>query len=279
MIRRIVVGIDGSEYSKSAIKIACTRAKLTGATVVGVGVIDLPGIERAGAGAGPGASYYAHKAEEAKIKDAKEKMAGFIAEFQQVCEALKIKYEVRSPEGVPFEEIVDEANFADLIYIGAKTFFHFETTTEPGETVMRILKYASCPVMAVPEKIEFPENVVVALDSSKESARGLREFVDMYEDKDIFGHINFYLVSAGDEKESGELHAKAAKYLKDHGLTATSVIRAGNPSHIILEEAKKHLPCAIVLGAYGKKGISRLFYGSTAKKVVEDGTIPVLVTH
>lgn len=255
------------------------RAKMTGATIVGVGVIDLPGIERSEAGAAAGASYYAHKAEEAKIKDAKKKMAGFISEFRSICEEHQVNYEVCSHEGVPFEEIIKEANFADLIYIGIKTFFHFETTSEPGETVTRILKYASCPVAAIPQNIEFPKNVVVALDNSKEAARGLREFVDLYEDRDIFGHMNFFLVSAGDKKEHADLHSKALKYLSNHGIAAESIINAGKPSQVILDEAKKRMPSAVVLGAYGNKGISRLFYGSTAKKVVEDGTVPVIVTH
>ncbi len=279
MVRRIVVGIDGSNYSKTAIDIACQRAHLTGAAVVGVGVIDLPGISKQEAGAAAGASYYAHKAEETKIKDAKQKMSGFIADFRSVCDKYKVNYEVHSTEGVPFEEIIKVANFADLIYIGIKTFFHFETTSKPGETVMRILKYASCPVAAIPENIEFPQHVIVALDHSKESARGLREFVDLYEDKDIFSDIDFYLVSAGTEQEFSPLHASALHYLKTHGLDAVSIIKDGKPSQVIISEAKKRMPSMVVLGAYGQQGISRLFYGSTAKKVVEDGNIPVIVTH
>ena len=279
MVRRIVVGIDGSNYSKTAIKLACQRAKMTGATVVGVGVIDLPGISKQEIGAAPGASYYAHKAEETMIEDCRTKMATFISNFKSMCNTYGINYEVRSHEGVPFEEIVKEANFADLIYIGIKTFFHFETTSKPGETVMRILKHASCPVAAIPENIEFPQNVIIALDHSKESARGLREFVDLYEDKDIFTDIEFYLVSAGSKEEFSALHDSALHYLKAHSLDATSIIRAGKPSHVILDQAKKRMPSAIVLGAYGQQGISRFFYGSTARKVVEDGSVPVIVTH
>ncbi len=279
MVKRVVVGIDGSKYSRTAIKIACTRAKMTGATIVGVGVIDLPGISRQEAGAAAGASYYAHKAEEAKIKDARSKMADFVDEFTRICISYGVDFEVKSHEGVPFEEIITEANFADLIYIGVKTFFHFETTSKPGETVMRLLQHATCPVVAVPEEIEFPSNVIVALDHSKEAARGLREFVDLYEDKDIFTDMNFFLVSAGKKSELADLHGAAINYMHTHGLEAESIIRVGKPSKIILEEAKKRMPSAIILGAYGKTGITRLFYGSTAKKVVEDGTVPVVVTH
>jgi len=279
MIRRIIVGIDGSDYSRTAITIACLRAKMTGATIVGVGVIDLPGISRQEAGAGVGASHFARKAEKTKIKDAREKMAGFISDFIADCEDHDAKYEVSSHEGVPFEEIVKEANFADLIYIGTKTFFHFETSSKPGETAMRILKYATCPVVAVPKDISFPSSVIVALDESKAAARGLREFVDLYEDKDIFSDLDFYLVSAGDPDELAPLHKDALTYLANHGLTAESIIRPGKPSQVILEEAKKRMPSAIVLGAYGDKGISQFFYGSTAKKIVEDDSVPVLVTH
>ncbi|MFH1851557.1 MAG: universal stress protein [Candidatus Neomarinimicrobiota bacterium] len=279
MVKRIVVAIDGSNYAKTALNLACTRAKKTGALICGVGVVDIPGITRQEAGAPAGASYYAHRAEETKIKDACTKMAGFIADFKAFCEKSGVNYEIRSHEGVPFEEIIKEANFADLIYVGVKTFFHFETNSKPGETVMRLLKYASCPVVAVPEQAEFPKNVIVALDGSRAAARGLREFVDLYEDRDIFTDINFFLVSAGTREEMLPLHEGAHHYLQAHGLTATSIIREGKPHEVILEEAKRRIPSAVVLGAYGQKGISRLFYGSTARKIVEDGSVTVLVTH
>lgn len=279
MVKRVVVGIDGSEYSQTAIRLACIRASKTGVVVVGVGVIDLPGISRQEMGAGAGASYYAHKAEQTKIADAKKKMAGFIAEFKELCKSYEIEYEIRSHEGVPFEEIIAEANFADLIYIGNQTFFHFGTNSKPGETALRISQYASCPVAAIPKDIEFPRNVLVALDGSKASARGLREFVDLYEDKDIFSNMRFYLISTGNRKKMATIHEAAMNYLRIHGLTADSIIRDGKPSAVILEEAHKLEPSMIVLGAYGNKGISRIFHGSTAKKIIEDGSVPVLITH
>ena len=48
MSKRIVVGLDPSEYSHTALKVACARAKIYDGTVVGVGIIDPVDDVRAG---------------------------------------------------------------------------------------------------------------------------------------------------------------------------------------------------------------------------------------
>ncbi|MCH8011048.1 MAG: universal stress protein [Candidatus Marinimicrobia bacterium] len=61
MIKKVIVGLDESNDTKSAISVACRLAKDSDCVVVGVGVVDLPGIESIERGATPGALYFAEE--------------------------------------------------------------------------------------------------------------------------------------------------------------------------------------------------------------------------
>ncbi|MDY0000288.1 MAG: universal stress protein, partial [Polyangia bacterium] len=178
MSRRIVVGLDPSEYSKMAVNLACDRAKEHGGTVVGVGVVDLPGIEKASHGAGVGASHFAKKAREKHITAAGEDVEALISSFQKTCQAAGVAFETELKSGSPTEEIADAGRSADLIIIGTRTFFHFETDQAPGETLQELLKEQVCPILVVPKELDLPlKKVIFPYDSSAKAARSMRDFV------------------------------------------------------------------------------------------------------
>lgn len=78
----------------------------------------------------------------------------------------------------------------------------------------------------------------------------------------------------------------AAKKLLDEALAKAkaryprteSKIIAGEPWEKILEAAKESGADLIVMGTHGRHGVSRVFLGSVAEKVVRHSPIPVLTT-
>ena len=69
-----------------------------------------------------------------------------------------------------------EAQCYDLILLGRKTFFRFETQTNPDETLHELIKLSPRPVVAVPDVSHCGEAVVVAYDGSLQAARCYRRF-------------------------------------------------------------------------------------------------------
>jgi nucleotide-binding universal stress UspA family protein len=61
------------------------------------------------------------------------------------------------------------------------------------------------------------------------------------------------------------------RYPRIEGLLATN-----DPAQAILEIAKKHGSDLIVMGTHGRRGLSRLFLGSVAAKIVRMSPVPVL---
>ena len=84
-----------------------------------------------------------------------------------------------------------------------------------------------------------------------------------------FGVIKDALQAFSDE-------AMAANHDQDF-LTEDILIEDGPPAETIVKTAKKQNCDLIVMGTHGQGGITELLVGSTAKKVVKQSSIPVLV--
>ena len=282
MLKRIVVGLDGSPYSKSAVNYACNLAKNYGATVVGIGVVDLPEIEKhIGPGGPPGSGIYAKRLKDSKVQDALGKVKGFLDEFEKACKEKGVSCERYSEEGEPFEAIMEEGKTADLIVVGIRTYYHFETSSEPGDTLKRLLEKPVCPVLAVTDEMVMPENVVIAFDGGYTSARAMRSFVHLSRELSFASEVTLLRVSEDAEKQEvceAEM-AKAKRYLEAHGVSVDAVCKSGRPSQVILETAKELRPSMVVMGAFGKGTIAKLLFGSTANEIIEDASLPLFVYH
>ncbi len=84
-----------------------------------------------------------------------------------------------------------------------------------------------------------------------------------------FGAIKEVLQAFSDE-------AKAANQNQDF-LTQDILVEDGPPAETIVKTAKKQDCDLIVMGTHGQGGITELLVGSTAKKVIKQSSIPVLV--
>ncbi len=282
MLKRIVVGLDGSPYSDSAVSFACSLAQKYNSTVIGVGVVDLPDIEKhIGPGGPPGSGIYAKRLKETKVHDALEKVKGFLKSFEEQCSSFGVKSEVYSEEGVPFEAILEEGKTADLIVVGIRTYYHFETSSEPGDTLKRLMEKPVCPVLAVTDEMTMPQNVVIAFDGGYTSARAMRSFVHLSRELAFASKVTLLRIT--EEKERDEICAaelsRAQRYLESHGIEVKVVCKKGRPSEVILETAKNLAPSMVVMGSFGKRTIKKFLFGSTANEIIEDASLPLFVYH
>jgi nucleotide-binding universal stress UspA family protein len=61
------------------------------------------------------------------------------------------------------------------------------------------------------------------------------------------------------------------------GVGADIVTRAGDPVHVILEEAHRRRAQAIVVGSHGRTGLGKRLLGSVAEGVLRRSDVPVMV--
>ncbi len=89
----------------------------------------------------------------------------------------------------------------------------------------------------------------------------------------------------GGHSLADQLEAEAKTYLKEVGTrlqdqietTQMGVVLGWPPAQTILDEAQLHGADLIALATQGRQGLSRLFLGSVADKVVRGATVPVLL--
>jgi len=277
MSKRIVVGLDPSDYSKMAVTLACIRASSFDGTVIGVGIIDKPGIQAACHGAGVGAGHYAKRSREHHIKEAEEKVTALLEEFRGTCADHEVGCEPVLRQGSPAEILAEEALTADLVIIGTRTFFHFETQTSHGDTLSDLLRCQACPVMVVPKALEMPiKRVIIPYDGTRKASRSMRSFVSLTHSLPVSLDL---LLLAVDEKVETKLAdlEKPAKYLRAYGYEVETKVVPGDAREIIRDVAKVNMPTVVVLGASEKSSVRVLLFGSVTQSLLDDGTIPLYV--
>jgi nucleotide-binding universal stress UspA family protein len=144
--------------------------------------------------------------------------------------------------------------------------------------------------------------ILVAVDGSKASAKGLREalrlakaerarlvLVHVVDEYPAFAALDGMMAGAPGAdlvpalKEGGKrVLAKAKKTADAAGVPATAVLRemlSGPAAYPLVREAKKQRADLIVMGTHGRRGVRRMVLGSDAEQVVRTATVPVLLVR
>ena len=169
-----------------------------------------------------------------------------------------------------------------------------------GSTAERVVQKAPCPVLTVhPE--DHPRTIrtiVVPTDFSADAERAIhsaqRLLAPLAGDARLilvhafnlpieytaYGPIPTsvrYLQDTGLEAE--RRLQELADRLTDEGLAVDSVAREGDPSQVIVEEAERRQADLIAMGTHGRSGLRHLLLGSTAERVVQHATCPVMTVR
>lgn len=277
MARSILIGLDGSPYSSNAVELAIRWGKQHGAFLVGLGIVDEPGIREATA-VPVGGAYFKSHADQARLDQARHKVEQFLEQFALRCSEAQIAHKVLEDTGVPYERILLEAQRYDLILLGQQTYFHFATQDDACETLKSVLKSSPRPVITVPEKRHEGQSVVIAYDGSLQAARALQGL----EASGLCGNDPVYVVTIGeDHLEAARIAERAIDFLTFHEIRAEQ--RIISPGHGIaetmLEQAEKLQARLLVMGAYGHSSLREFFLGSITRTMLKQSPVPLFLYH
>jgi nucleotide-binding universal stress UspA family protein len=284
MLRSILVGLDGSDYSRSAIEVGIYLARKTDALLVGLGVVDEPTIREAEPRLiGGGVPYAEPVLYRERLANARREVERFLSQFAVRCAEAKVACKVLEDVGMPHEQIELQAQRYDMIVLGQQTRFHFETQEGYDDTVRRVLKNSPRPVIAVPARLDLnPEEpghtVMVAYDGSIQAARALHEF----QNSGLAGALPTVVVSVSSEHgEAARTAERAIDYLRFHDIKAEAqaVTSTEPPARVLLERAKKHKSVLIVMGGYGQPVLREFFLGSVTRTLLAESPVPLFLYH
>lgn len=81
------------------------------------------------------------------------------------------------------------------------------------------------------------------------------------------------------ELVSPEILEPTVSRIAQQGLPVQAVIRLGDPRTEIINEAERHAAPVIVMASHGRGGLSRLFLGSVATRILQAAPSPVLIVR
>ena len=280
MIKRILVPLDPSPFSESALRLACIIAKEYQAEITGLVILDIPGIEDSIGPIPLGGIHFAEKLEKEKTEEAKAHIQSLLLKFKKTCKTHGVSYKEAERQGSPSKIILDESIFYDMVFIGLRTYFHFETSEESGSSLDLLIKESVVPIYGVPAELPFLEKpdrrirVLIAFDGSPLAARAMHRFAhlaipDLYE-------ITLLNVSE-DQAQSMALLSRAEDYLRAHGIThITKDWLDGDLKEIVRIKYYDKMD-GFVVGAHSRKGIFDFLVGSLTKYLLKEAKKPVLI--
>ena len=276
MLRTILVGLDGSEHSDSALELGIRWAKRFDALLVGMGVVDEPGIH------GPeeylvGEAYF-RGLNKTLLADTRRGVELSLGRYARRCADAGVAFKELEDVGTPYVQILMEAQRYDLIVLGHHAHFQFGTGDEPDVTLSKVLADSPRPVVAVPDVLGDGEAVLIAYDGSLQAARALAAF----EASGLGQGREVHVVSVDeDKKEAARRAERAVDFLRFHQVNAERwpVDSVFPPAEVILESVRMVDAGLLVMGAYGQPVLREFFLGSVTRTVLEKSPVPVFLYH
>ena len=273
MYKRILVPIDPSKSSERAMELAIFLANQYGASLTGMVILDIKGIDTYIGPLPIGASKYAHEMEHKFIENAEKTIDELIAKFSGKCQEAGVNFNIHKLKGMPSSLIIEESRFFDLLLIGRQSNFNFAINHERGHTFEKVMANCLAPIMAVPENIvlknitEGNPNVVIALDGSLEASGALMRFTQLISDKRSKVDL---VMSHSDDLFSKYVLENSAELLKAYDLE--QVCTHHTEENIIKYIDANFLETAdlFVIGPRTTNAISEFFLGSFTKFLLKN---------
>ena len=275
----ILICIEGSESSASAIGVALAIARAIRASLVGLAIVDEPDIV-AGAVTSIGGASYRKDRDTALLEDAHARAKQWLEGFSARGRTAGVAVRTLELIGQPAETIVEEMQQHDLLLFGRDVNFRFETQEHDSYTRDRILRRAGKPIIIVPEHpVSAGSAVMIAYDGSTAATRALRSFAASGLARDRSIHV---ATVNDDGADAFEIASRGCHLLhSEFGIVAEpeNIVSAESIADALLARRAKLDAGLIVLGGYIPSPLARLVWGSVTHAILRDTVVPVFLHY
>lgn len=207
----------------------------------------------------------------------KTKKAGdYMREFEETCDVKGIPATARYLEDSILDNIIEESKFADLIIADAAVSAVSNSHEAPSPFLQQLLATAQCPVIIAPSAFTSIDEIVFCYDGSPSSVFAMKQLTyllpELSETRATVIQIKEEVMPAGEKK-------RIANWLSRRFESAEITTLKGNSEQVLFDYLLKRQNAMVVMGAYGRSIVSRLFRHSHADLLIKTLAYPLFITH
>ena len=203
-----------------------------------------------------------------------------VSQFKSTCRKAGINFSIHRDKSIAIQELKHESMFADLVLINEYETFTKHKEAAPTDFVKDLLGDVQCPVVVVPAKFAAIDKIVLLYDGRPSSLYAIKMF------SYLFGNLRELPVEVYTVKDHymGSLRVPDNKLMKEfverHFPAATYTVTKGNADEQITGYLRgNNANQLVVLGAYLRSEMSRLFKTSMADILMKELDTPLFIAH
>lgn len=278
-IKDLLVAYQGDDSSRTALVFALQMARKYGAAVTGVHVrVPNEDTARIQSWIPKEVAEILRNAEEEAVQAIERTFRSVVAEAGEgvACEWM-------ASSGNPSLVLARMSRYYDILLTG-----QFEGAIRHGGRALQpedLIRRSGKPMIIVPHGYRvrpFKEEAVVAWDGSASAARALTDAMQILETKKKLSIVTVESGAGEAERIPPLRDHDIVAHLRRHGIEAEAVTlerQGGGVGRTILEYCARTDPDVLVMGAFGRAKFGALLFGSVSQSILENQTVPVLMSH
>lgn len=208
---------------------------------------------------------------EEMIKESQRLIEADMQVFQDNCAEHGVKCKMDSTTNIGLEDLIDHSAFSDVILCDSKEELG-------GISIRDLLADTHCPVLLVPKTIATPSRAILCYDESFSSILAMKMYSYVFPE---WKELSTTVLSINPKGDNG---LKYDDYLNDwlpeHFPNLEKQILQGNLQRELVSFIRRDdEPSIVVMGAYGRNAVSRLFHKSLANIVIEETNALLFIMH
>jgi hypothetical protein len=278
-MKKIIAAFDGLKYSTATQDHAIAFAKKNDGFLVGVFLDDLfyhsYSIYDVFAEEGGGLET---KRKHLESKDVKHR-ARSVETFENACEAAGIKYSVHKDRKAAIRELIKESIYADMLVIDRHESFTRKNRETPTLFIQQLLPQVQCPVLVVAGSYKPITQSVLLFDGSPTAMYAFKMLANTLHQVTGLPADVFTVLTAGKGPHLPDSFL-IREFMQRHFSKVTYNNVKGKPESQIVSYLKNKSPgTLVVLGAYQRSNLSRVFRQSMAETLMEKTDLTLFIAH
>lgn len=275
MLKHILVGLGGTEYTVSAINQAVALAMAHDAEVTGVSIIDEGRLTYSGP-VPIGGGHYAHELAHDRLEKAKERGEWAERNFTEACRSAGVRHTILHEVGEPFTLLIDQSRYHDLMIFGLRSLFEYDLVPDPQDALVQLVQAGVRPLLAVSKGFYPVNKVLIAYSGSMESAKAMKRFVQMR----LWPEAKLRIVTFEHSTDNGmQLVRNAADYCRAHGFDTEEAFMPDSAKDHLLPHAEAWGADLTVVGNSAKNMLLRHLFGETALHAIQNANRPLFLSQ